>query len=179
MLPFNAVFDTGPGMIIVKLGALFNGWERLLEKDAKMPRLGDANGRPLRLLGEITLRIRFGNTTYRVPFIVADKLAVNFIIGSRFMNRYFEAIECWKQMIRLFMAPRYRYSLERTNETQIRSCENEQLRNETTKRNQRDNDAPFNRSHTVRLAKHATIPPLSQMSVSVVTTEAGLVYLEP
>ena len=82
MLPFNAVFYTGSRMKIVKRDALFDGWETLLDKDATMPRLGDANGRPLPLLGEITLRIRFGNTTYRVPFIVADKLAVNVIIGN-------------------------------------------------------------------------------------------------
>ena len=94
MLPFNAVFYTGSGMNIVKRNAIFDGWETLLDKDATMPRLGEANGRPLRIFGEITLRIRFGNTTYRVPFIVADKLAVNVLIGTRFMNRYVGAIEC-------------------------------------------------------------------------------------
>ena len=73
MLPFNAVFGTGSGMNIVQRDALFDVWEKLLDKDATMPRLGDANGRPLRLLVEITLRISFGNTTYRVPFIVANK----------------------------------------------------------------------------------------------------------
>ena len=86
MLHFNAVFDTGSGINIVKRDALFDGWEKLLDRDATMPRLRDANGRPLRLLGEITIFIRFGNTPYRVPFIVSDKLAVNVIIGTRFMN---------------------------------------------------------------------------------------------
>ena len=51
MLPFNAVFDTGIGMNIVKRDALLDGWEKLLDKDATMSRLGDANGRPLRQLG--------------------------------------------------------------------------------------------------------------------------------
>ena len=51
MLPFYAVFDTGSGMDIVKRDALFDGCEKLLDKNATMPRLGDANGRPLRLLG--------------------------------------------------------------------------------------------------------------------------------
>ena len=118
MLPFNAVLGNGFGMNIVKRDALFDGWEKLLDRDATMPRLRDANGRPLRLLGEITLLIRFGNTTYRVPFIVADMLAVNAIIGTRFMNRYVDAIECGTQTVRLF---RYLYSPERTNGTRIRN----------------------------------------------------------
>ena len=64
MLPFNSVFDTGSGMNIVKRDAFFDGWEKLLDKEAAMARLEDANERPLRLLGEITPRLRFGNTTY-------------------------------------------------------------------------------------------------------------------
>ena len=178
MLPFNAVFDTGSGMNIVKRDALFDGWEKLLDKDATMPRLGDANGRPLRLLGEITLRIRFGNTTYRLPFIVADKLAVNIIIGTRIMNRYVDAIECRTQTISLFRGAKIPI-LSRTNQRNANTKqENERLRSETTERTQRDKDAPFNRPHTVRLAKHVTIPPLSQMAVSVVTSAASLVHVE-
>ena len=50
----------------------------------------------------------------------------------------------------------------RTNQRNANTnYESEQLRNETTERTQRDNDAPFNRPHTVRLAKHVTIPILS------------------
>ena len=179
MLPFNEVFDTGSGLKIVKRDALFDGWENLHDKDVTMPRLGDANGRRLRLLGEITLRIRFGNATYRVPFIVADKLAGNVIIGTRFMNRYVGAIECRTQTTTLFRGATISI-LSRTNQRDTNTkYENERLRNETTEPTQRGNDAPVKRPHTARLAKHVTVPPLSHMSVSVVTTAAGLVYLEP
>ena len=51
MLPFNAVFDTGSGMNIVRQDALTDGWQTWLTKDTVLPTLGDANGRPLRLLG--------------------------------------------------------------------------------------------------------------------------------
>ena len=179
MLPFNAVFYTGSGMKIVKRDALFDGWENLRDRDATMPRIGDANRRPLRLLGEITLLIRFGNTTYRVPFIVADMLAVKVIIETRFMNRYVDAIECRTQTIRLFRGATIPI-LSRTNQRNTKKKhENERIRNDTTERTQRDSDAPFNRPHTARLAKHVTIPPLSRTSVPVVTTAAGLVYIEP
>ena len=99
--PFNAVFDTGFGINIVRQDALTDGWQTWLTKDTVLPTLGEANGRPLRLLGEIVLRIRFWNTKYRVPFIFLDKLALEFIVGTRFMNRYVDAIECLNQTIRL------------------------------------------------------------------------------
>ena len=141
MLPFYAVFNTGSGMNIVKRDALFDGWEKLLDRYATMPRLGDANGQPLRLLGEITLRIRFGNTMYRVPFIVADKLAVNVIIGTRFMNQYVDAIECRTQTIRPFRVATIPI-LSRTNQRNTNTkYENERLRSDTVERTQRDNDA--------------------------------------
>lgn len=101
MLPFNAVFDTGSGMNIDRRDALTDGWEKLLTKDAVLPTLVDANDRPLQLLGEIVLRMCFGNTTYRVPFIVAKKLVVEVIAGTRFMNRYVNAFEFRSQTIRL------------------------------------------------------------------------------
>ena len=40
MLPFNAVFDTGSGMNIVRQDALTDGWETFLTKDAMLPTLG-------------------------------------------------------------------------------------------------------------------------------------------
>ena len=164
-------------MNIVKRDALFYGWEKLIDRNATTPRLGEANGRPLRLLGEITLRIRFRNTTYRVAFIVADKLAVTVITGTRYVNRYVDAIECRTQTIRLFRGATIPI-LFRTNQRNTNTkYENEELRNDRTERPQRDNDAPLNRPHTVRLAKHVTILALSQRLVPVVTTAAGLVHL--
>ena len=51
MRPFNALLDTGSGMNIVRQDALTDGWQTWLTKDTVLPTLGDANGRPLRLLG--------------------------------------------------------------------------------------------------------------------------------
>ena len=92
MRPFNAVFDTGSGLNIVRQDALTDGWQTWLTMDNVLPTLRDGNRRPLCLLGEGVLRTRFRNTTYRLPFIIADKLAVNGIVGTRFMNRYVDAI---------------------------------------------------------------------------------------
>ena len=181
MRPFNAVFDTGSGMNIVRQDALTDGWQTWLTKDAVLPTLGDANGRPLRLLGEIVLSIRFGNTTYRVPFIVADKLAV--IVGTRFMNRYVDAIECRNQTIRLnrggtiVILSRHdsRRSHERPNDRQL----NNDDQNDSPRNDKRTNDDPFNKPHTIRTARTVTIPPMSQVAIPVVTEASGLVYIEP
>lgn len=66
MLWFNALFDTGSGMYIVGRDALTDGCRKFLTKEAVLPTLRDANGRPLRFFGEFVTRMRFANTTYRV-----------------------------------------------------------------------------------------------------------------
>ena len=83
------------------------------------------------------------------------------------MNRYVDAIEFRQQTIRLFRGETIPI-ISRTNQRNTNTkYEDEQLRNEATERTQRDSEAPLNRAHTLRLAKHVTIPPLSQISVSV------------
>lgn len=93
-------FDTGAGLNIIRRSALPEGWEEGIDRKANSMRLNDANGRPL-ALGESTwLPIRFANSLYRVKFIVADRLAVEVIIGTAFLNRHLLAILCTQQRIR-------------------------------------------------------------------------------
>ena len=99
--PFYAVFDTGSGPNLIRKSALFDGWERYLVRNEIVPRLGDANGRPLRLLGVVLIRARFGNSLFHMSFVVADSLAVDVIIGTRFMNQHVDAIECRRQCVKL------------------------------------------------------------------------------
>ena len=183
MLPFNAVLDTGSGMNIVRRDTVTDGWETLLTKEAVLPTLGDANRRPLRFLGEIVLRLRFGNTTYRVPFIVAEKLGVEVIVGTRFMNRYVTAIVCRSQTIGLHVGSAIpilsrhdaRRPLERPND---KPNENNDTPN-CPRNDKRINDAPFNKTHTIRTARTVTIPPMSQVAIPAVTKASGLVYIKP
>ena len=91
---FSAVFDAGPGLSLIRKSAPFDGWERYLVRNDPVPRLGDANGRPLRLLGVALIRARFGNSMFHLLFVVADSVAVDAIIGTRFMNQHVDAIEC-------------------------------------------------------------------------------------
>ena len=162
MRPFNAVFDTGSRINIVRQDALTDGWKTWLTKDTVLPTLGDGNGRPLRLLGEIVLRIRLGNTTYRVPFIVADKLAVKLIVRKRFMNRYVDAIECRNQTIRLNWGGTIpilsRHDARRPHESPNDKPNDNNDQNDSPRNDKRINDAPFNKPHTIRTARTVTIP---------------------
>ena len=78
--PFSAVFDNGSGPKLIQKSALFDGWERYLVRIETVPRLCDANGRPLRLLGVALIRARFGNSFFHMPFVVDDSLAADVII---------------------------------------------------------------------------------------------------
>ena len=170
-------------MNIVRQDALTDGWQTRVTRDTVLSTLGDANGRPLRLLGEIVLRIRFENTAYRVPFIVADKLAVEVIVGTCFMNRYVDAIECRIQTIRLnrggtiaiFSRHGARCSHEGSNNIQNDNDD----QNDSPRNDDRITDAPFNKPHTIRMARTVMIPPMYQVAIPVVTKASGLVYIEP
>lgn len=58
------------------------------------PRLNDANGRPLALSESVLMTVRFGNTMYRVGFIVADRLVVEVLIGTTSLNHHLITILC-------------------------------------------------------------------------------------
>ena len=177
----NAVFETGSGMNIVRRDALTAGWETLLTRDAVLPTLGDANGRPLRLLGKIILRMRFGNTTYRVPFIVAEKLAIEFIAGICFMNRYVIAIACRSQTIPLQRGGTIPilslHDARRPHERPNDKPNDKHDTHDRPRNDKRTNYAPFKKAHTIRTARMVTIPPMSQVVIPAVTKAPGLVYI--
>ena len=181
--PFPSVFDTGSGPNLIRESALFDSWERYLVKNETVPRLGDASGRPLRLCGAVLIRARFGNSLYHIPFVVADSLAVDVIIDTRFMNQLVGFIECRRQCFKLHLGSVLPILARQTDGTfsRIRPVEKRAQgdtdESETRPKNHEGNT--FNPAHNVRLTKIVTNPPMSQMAVHVVSTAVGLVYLEP
>ena len=181
---FCAVFDTGSGTNLILKSALFDGWERYLVRNETVPRLGDANGRPCRLLGVALIRARVGYSLFHMPFVVADSLAVDVIIGTRFMKQHVDAIECRRQCVKLhracvlpILSRNHDGTFAKTNPVARRRDQNET--NELEKLPHTPGSNTFNQAHTFRLTKSTTIPPMSQMAVPVVSTAAGLLYLEP
>ena len=182
--PFSAVFDTSSGPNLTRKSALFDGWERYFVRNATVPRLGDANGGPLRLLGVALIRARFGNSLFHMPFVVADSLALEVIIGTRFMNQHVDAIECRRKCVKLhrgcvlpILARNHDGIFTKTNPVARRGDQSET--NELKDQPKTSGGNKFNQAHKVRLTKHITIPPMSKMAAQVVSTAAGLLYLEP
>ena len=143
-------------MKILRQYSLTYGWQTWLTKGAVLPTFGDANGRPVRIFGEIILLIRFGNKIFRVPFIVADKLVVEFIVGTRFMNRYVDAIECRNQKIRLNWGGTIpilsRQGARRAHEGLEDIPNDNEDTNGGPRHDKRSNDAPLKIAHTMRMA---------------------------
>lgn len=59
----------------------------------QVPSLTDADESPLSLLGVVSLEIRFRNTAYRAHFVIADRLAVNVLVGTRFLKAHLKTID--------------------------------------------------------------------------------------
>ena len=181
--PFPSVFDTGSGPDLIQEIALFDGWERYLVKNETVPRLCDANGRPLRLRGVMFIRARIGNSLYHHPFIIAESLAVDVIIGTRFMNQHVDSIECRRQCIKLHRGSVLPMLARQSDGTFPRaspmSKRTQGDTDESERRPKNHEGNTFNQAHTVRLTEIVTIPPMSQMAVHVVSTAPGLVYPEP
>ena len=104
-------------------------------------------------------------------------------MGTRFMNRFVDAIECRNQKIRLNRRGTIpilsRHDARRPHERPTDKQNDNDDQNDNPRNEKRINDAPFNKPHTIRTARTVTIPPMSQVAISVVTKASGLVYIEP
>ena len=152
--PFSAVFDTGSGANLIRKSALFDGWEPYLVRNETVLQLGDANRRPLRLLGVALIRARFGNSLFHKPFVVADSLAVDVIIGTLFMNQHIDAIECQRQCVKLhrgcvlpILARNHDGTLLKTNPVDRRKDPNDT--DEIQNQPKSPGSNTFNQTHTV------------------------------
>lgn len=63
--------------------------------------MGDVNGRLLSFGQSVSLKVRLTNKLYRVKLIMAERLTVEVIIGTAFLNHKVFAILCTEQRIRL------------------------------------------------------------------------------
>ena len=61
-------------------------WNRYVIRDAPLPRLAGANSNPLRLTAVVRLAVQLQNTTFRIPFVVAEQLSVPVLLGTAFID---------------------------------------------------------------------------------------------
>ena len=91
--------DTRSGYNLVRKSDLPPEWTRHIVRDALPPRLAGANSNPLRLTPVVHLAVRIRNTTFRVPFVVADQLAVPVLLGTAFIEAHVRSIDIEAQRL--------------------------------------------------------------------------------
>lgn len=64
------------------------GWDNYIDCTTAPPKLNDAKDRKVALSETVWLTVRFANTLYIVRFRVADRLAVEVLIGTAFLNKH-------------------------------------------------------------------------------------------
>ena len=142
------------------------------------PALGDANGRPLRVGGVVRLFVRLGNTFFQTTFVVVERLAVEVILGTSFMNRNVKSIECMRKRIRL-RDDGYLPILSADKLTTPQEDLGAPAPDGEQKAEAKGPLPNFEVTNTVRLARGIKIPAMSQLAAKVVTKAAGLVCLDP
>ena len=163
---------------MIRRSSLPDGWEACRIQDEDLPNLGDANGQPLRVAGAVKLYVRLGDTMFTTAFVIVERLAVDVILGTTFMNRNVKSIECMRQRIR-FRDDRTLPIL--TSDTLTTPAKDATVRDKEERPPTIPTGPPnnFQDSNTVRLARGITIPAMAQLAARVTTKAAGLVFLDP
>ena len=91
--------DTGAGYKLIRKDHLPEDWQRFLVEEPKLPEISDANGNQIHIEAVVHLPVPVGNTIYRVPFLIAEQLAVAAFLGTSFMNKDVDHICCRSQEI--------------------------------------------------------------------------------
>ena len=170
--------DTGSGYnVICQGGALPPGWERRITHSADFPALGDANNNPLCVRHEVKLRIRLGDATYPVRFIVVNRIACSVLLGTHFLDQHVDAIKCRQRVLYLTrsIVQILGVGTARTPHQEQRAPDNTAPVPEV---NRRDPKKPPT-SARIRLCRPLRLPPFTQVKAHVVTQSGGLVHTEP
>lgn len=81
-------FNTGTAFSLIRRNVLPQGCQNAIATDHRPRLLNDASSNPLDLREVVLLTTRFGNMLFRIKFIVAEKMAVDAIVGTAFMNQH-------------------------------------------------------------------------------------------
>ena len=188
--PTTVVMDIGAGFALIKKSRLPANWRDFEVNFTNLPGLGDANGNALELEAMVHLTIRLGNTLYRVPFLVAERLAVDVIQGTAFMNKHVQHICCRGQVIDLYQGgtipilaasdiyPERSEGAAPDNASGPGSDPDVDPKAHIYQRGKRRKSSIW-QPHAIRLTEHVRIPAISQAVVPVRTGARGLCVLEP
>ena len=168
--PHTIAVDTCSGYNLVRKADLPPDWTRYVIRDAPLPRLAGANSNPLKLSAVVRLAVRLRNTTFRVPFVFADQLAVPVLLGTAFIDAHVRRIDIDARKL----DRRQRGSVDIVDGKEEPSPPTRRQGRQTGRADVRE-EAP----QAIRIACWVTIPAMSQTRVRVTTAGKGLVFLEP
>jgi len=84
--------DTGAGPNLVREDTLPPNWEDKLHERPHLPDIVDPSKNAIPMKGMITLHLRSGGFATDVDCVVVPRLAVPFLLGTRFIDRHVEAL---------------------------------------------------------------------------------------
>lgn len=174
--PYRIAVDTCSGYNIVRKNCLPPDWRSYEVPNTSLPRLVGAESSPLKLTSVVGLAVRLANVTNRLPFIVADALAVDVVLGTSFIDTHVRSsnVEQQRLDLRLVGGAAIDESKGVAMEDQSKDPPRKKAFRRTKNDNGRETDA-----QPRRLAKWATIPAMLQLAVRVTTKGSGLVFIEP
>ncbi|CAN8075002.1 unnamed protein product [Agarophyton chilense] len=154
--------DKGAGLNLVHFKLLSLGWEDFVQS-SKTLRTTDASRTPIDIKGKVPLYIQLGQFKVRAWFLVCPNLSVKAILGTSFIDQDIKAIYPGLWKVAFYHAP----SISITGSTPGPGANhNRAVVSENTK------------SNRIRLSKTITIPPLTQLAVSVHSQFSGLVTIQ-
>ena len=145
-------------------------WTRYVIPDAPLSRLAGPNSNTLKLSAVVWLAFRLRNTTFRVPFVVADQLAVLVLLGTAFIDAHVRRIDIDAQKLDLHQGGSVAI-VDGNREPSLPT----RRQGRQTSRADVCKEAP----QAIRIARWVTIPAMSRSRVRVTTAGTGLVFLEP
>ena len=168
--PHMIAVDTCSGYNLVRKADLPPDSNRYVIRDALLPRLAGVNSNSLRLTAVVRLAVRLRNTTFRIPLVVAEQLAVPVLLGTASIDAHVRSIDIDGQ------------KLELRHGSSVAIVDGNGKSTTPTRRHGRQTSRPEVRDEApqaIRIARWVTIPAMSQAGVRVTTAGRGLVFLEP
>jgi hypothetical protein len=157
LAPVKVVFETGAGPNLVREGILPKGWERFLIPNQPLPRINNASGKRMPVLGVITLYVQVGDLVTRVRFSVVPGLGTPCILGCNFINLHVRSIHPKERRVDLNEGG----SVAITSGIDADNAASAQIREPTA-------------STKVRLSRKTVIPPQCEAHVEVTFAASGL-----
>ena len=159
--PRMIAVDTCSGYNLVRKADLPPDWARYVVRNAPLPQLAGANSNLLKLSAVVRLAVRLRNKTFRIPFVVADQLAVPLLLCTAFIDTHVRSIDVEAQRLEL----RQGVSVAIVDGKREPTPPTRRHGRQTSRADARD-EAP----QAIRIARWVTIPARSQARVRVTTT---------